>query len=287
MANLAVQIFTFTSTESAAVDELVTGMATATVTWTLVGERTIMAPRRTGAGNAVIRHTPLSAQGNVVAATALTKGFTEAIADYYIFYGCCGVVDAADVGKIFRVASVSYLSLGVVRNPKTTTGPQSDEVVKLKNKWIVLTDPADQSPLPTITLPAGAPGQPGTVDGLDIADAHVLATDKVINVPPATLAPAPITPGGNVYAKGEWTYAQSLAQYANSAAVPVLVDMESFGIASTALALGRDLRVLVLRVATDALSDKPGQSDAEQQRRLTARLPELAAVLARIIDFSG
>lgn len=285
MANLAVQIFTFTSTETAAVDELITGMTA--VAWTSVGDRVITAPRRRGGGNAVIRHTPLSAQGNVIAGTALIKGFTQAPADYYIFYGCCGTIDANDVGKIFRVASVSYLSLGVVRNPKATTGPPPDEVVKLKNKWIVPTDPADQSPLPTVTLPAGAPGQPGTVDGLDIDDAHVLATDKVIHVPPASAAPEPITPGGNVYSKEEWTYAQSLAQYANSATGPVLVDMESFGIASTALALGRDLRVLVLRVPTDALSDKSGQSDPLQQQLLTAQLPALAAALARIIDCSG
>jgi nucleoside phosphorylase len=171
MANLAVQIFTFTGTETAAVDELITGMTA--VAWTSVGDRVITAPRRTGGGNAVIRHTPLSAQ------------------------------------------------------------------------------------------------------------------DKVIHVPAASAAPEPITPGGNVYTKQEWTYAQSLAQYTNSTTGPVLVDMESFGIASTALALGRDLRVLALRVATDALGDKSGQSDPEQQRLLTAQLPALAAALARIIDFNG
>src|ERR1700738_4501938 len=87
MADLAVQIFTFTTTESAAVDELITGMAT--VTWTPAGDGAIGTPRRTAAGTTVIRHTPLSAQGNVVAGTALTKGFTQAPADYYIFYGCC------------------------------------------------------------------------------------------------------------------------------------------------------------------------------------------------------
>lgn len=310
MADLAVQIFTFTATESAAVDSLLETIEQET--GAALSGRAITVPRPGGGGNALIRHKPLSAQGNVIAGTALAGALVERAADYYIFYGCCGVVEPSDKSKIFRVASVSYLSLGVVRPAKNETEQPTDddpdktnasdgdsaataaaeepEVVKLKNKWIVETTPSDQSPLPKIDLPAGAPGQPGTVNGLGVADAHVLATDKVINVPPAGEAPAPSpTGGGSVYPKGEWTYAQALAQYTSSpqADGPVLIDMESFGIASTARAFGRDERVLVLRVATDALTDKEKQSPAEQERLLVQQLPALSATLQRIIDSSG
>jgi hypothetical protein len=281
MADLAVQIFTFTTTESGAVDLLLAVMANQT--WSRVGAQVIVSPRRTSPGVAQIRHTPLSAQGNVIAGTALAKAFIEAPADYYIFYGCCGVVDAAIIGQVFRVASVAYLSLGSVR-PRRRFLRSPDETVRLKNKWIVDTSPADHPPLPTVVLPAGAAGQPGTPNGLDIRDAHVLATDKVVYVKPAARAPSPVAPGSSVFEKDEWTYAESLAHHIRSAQSPVLVDMESFGIASTALALGCYLNVLILRVATDALSNKHSQSDTQQQNLLMRGLPALAAALARIMD---
>jgi nucleoside phosphorylase len=230
-----------------------------------------------------ISHTPLSAQGNVVAGTALARAFTEVQADYYIFYGCCGVVDAGNVGQVFRVASVAYLSLGSVR-PRRRFLRLPDETVKLKNKWIVDTGPTEHPPLPTVVLPAGGAGQPGTGKGLHIKDAHVIATDKVVYIAPAATAPSPTASGSSVFEKGEWTYAESLAHHIRSDAGPVLIDMESFGIASTALALGCYLNVLILRVATDALSDKHTQSDPEQRNLLMGGLPALAAVLARIMD---
>jgi hypothetical protein len=59
--------------------------------------------------------------------------------------------------------------------------------------------------------------------------------------------------------------------------------METFGIASTMHALGLSERVIVLRVVTDALSDKAGQSDQEQLNFLRAGLAELAAAMATIL----
>jgi hypothetical protein len=281
MANVAIQIFTFTSTESDAVDQLFDTMTNATpTTWSQTGVRVISSPRQRSLGTAVVTHTPLSAQGNVIAGTALARAFTEASADYYIFYGCCGTVHKSNVGNVFRVATVSYISLGAVR---PATAP--DEMVKLKNKWIVNTGTPGDLPLPPVVLPAGAPGQPGTLDGLGIGDAVVLATDKVIHVPPAAKVPAPVPPGGNVFPKEEWTYAESLAHHVNAAiGSVVLIDMESFGIASTAIALGCDLRVLILRVPTDTLGDKKGQTDAQQLALLVGGHPALLDVLARIMD---
>lgn len=93
---------------------------------------------------------------------------------------------------------MSYLSLGVIV-------PSPDgEVVKLQNKWIVRTQPDEQSPLDPIALGGGAAGTPGSVFGLEVPDAHILATDKVIKIAPG-VAPVPIdtAPSGPVYEKGD------------------------------------------------------------------------------------
>jgi len=82
---------------------------------------------------------PLRAQGNVTAATELTRAAYDdekahgSFADYYIFYACCGALDGTLIGEIFRISSVSYMSLGSVKNhrgqvvgttPKQTTTPK-------------------------------------------------------------------------------------------------------------------------------------------------------------------
>lgn len=179
---------------------------------------------------------------------------------------------------MFRAERVSYLSLGVV------AASADGEVVKLQNKWIVRTQPNEQAPLDPIELGGGAAGAPGSMLGLDVPDAHVLATDKVIKISPG-VAPVPIDtpPSGPIYAKGDWTYSLALALYSRMTTKPVLVDMESFGIASTMRALGLCERVLVLRVATDSLSDKADQSDLDQLDFLRAGLAELAAAIATIL----
>jgi nucleoside phosphorylase len=225
-----------------------------------------------------VEHHPLSAQGNVVAAAALSRSTRENRADYYVFYGCCGTVDSKLVGQVFRAAQVSYLSLGVV------VASPDGEVVKLQNKWIVRTQPDEQAPLDAIELGGGSAGAPGSAWGLGVPDAHVLATDKVIKVSPG-VAPVPIDtpPSGPIYAKGDWTYSLALALYSGMATKPVLVDMESFGIASAMRALGLCERVVVLRVVTDALSDKAGQRDQDQLDFLRAGLAELAAAIATIL----
>lgn len=286
MADVSIVIFTFTYNEATAVRSFLQSLiddARPTV-WTamLLGE-TITATLSDGR-SVQIQHKPLSAQGNTVAAAALGRAVTESgDADYFFFYGCCGAIDGDLIGQAFRVATVSYISLGKVY--KSATG---DEAVRLKNKWIVRTEPSDQAPLPTIVLPAGGKGAPGSLTGLDVPDAHALATDKVVHIAVASEAPNPIRVDnlGPVYAKGEWTYAQALKQYADAAMGPVLVDMESFGIASAMRSLGLDERVIVLRVVTDALSDKEGQGDDDQLALLMGGLPTLAATLATIIGVS-
>ncbi len=59
--------------------------------------------------------------------------------------------------------------------------------------------------------------------------------------------------------------------------------METFGIASTMEAMGLGLRVVVLRVVTDALTDKQGQTDAVQLARLRAGSNQLAGAIATML----
>lgn len=284
VADVTVAIFTFTKNEATAVTELMTRLC---VDLPAFGP-TIWAPTRPGeealegclsdGRTARLEHHALSAQGNVVAAAALSRSTRENLADYYVFYGCCGTVDPGQIGKVFRAERVSYLSLGVVA--ATADG----EVVQLQNKWLVRTQPSEQAPLEAIELRAGSAGAPGSVWGLSVPDAHVLATDKVIKISPGA-APAPLASqsGDPVYAKENWPYSLALALHSQMATQPILVDMESFGIASTMRALGLCERVLVLRVASDALTNKVDQREQDQLEFLRAGLPDLAAAIATIL----
>lgn len=281
-------IFTFTRNEATAVTELLARLygdlpVFGATVWTPTkpGEEALEG-RLSDGRTARLEHHPLSAQGNVVAAAALSRSTRENRADYYVFYGCCGTVDSKLVGQVFRAERVSYLSLGVV------VASPDGEVVKLKNKWIVRTHPDEQAPLAAIELRAGSAGAPGSVSGFDLPDAHILATDKVIKVSPG-IAPVPIeTPSsGPVYAQEDWTYALALALYSGMATKPVLIDMESFGIASAMRALGLCERVVVLRVATDSLSDKANQSEQDQLEFLREGSPELAAAIATILGIEA
>lgn len=284
MADVTVAIFTFTSNEATAVTELLARLYVdlsvfGTTVWTPTkqGEE-VLEGRLSDGRTARVEHHPLSAQGNVVAAAALSRSTRENRADYYVFYGCCGTVDSTLVGQVFRAERVSYLSLGVV------VASPDGEVVKLKNKWLVRTHPDEQAPLAAIELRAGSAGAPGSVSGFDLPDAHILATDKVIKVSPG-VAPVPIETlsSGPIYAKEDWTYSLALALYSGMATKPVLIDMESFGIASAMRALGLCERVVVLRVVTDALTDKADQSEQDQLDFLRTGLAELAAAISTIL----
>ncbi|MHA7651694.1 hypothetical protein ACX9NE_22265 [Mycobacterium sp. ML4] len=284
MADVTVAIFTFTKNEATAVTELLTRLCVdlpvfGTTVWRPAKPGDEASEGRLSDGRtARLEHHALSAQGNVVAAAALSRSTRENRADYYVFYGCCGTVDPNLIGRVFRAERVSYLSLGVV------AASADGEVVQLQNKWIVRTQPSEQAPLEAIELRAGAAGAPGSVWGLAVPDAHVLATDKVIKVSPG-IPPAPLNSASGVpiYAKENWTYSLALALHSQIATQPILVDMESFGIASTMRALGLCERVLVLRVASDALTNKADQPDQDQLEFLRAGLPELASAVATIL----
>ncbi|TMS45964.1 hypothetical protein [Mycobacterium sp. DBP42] len=275
-----------------------------------------------------VRHRHLNVQGNVTAARELVReAIDHSEADYYVFYGCCGALNGSHVGQVYRVSRVSYLSLGSVRPatgedpldsstnetvPSTSNAmdtaatadgaPVNDsdgdqiedvasvrEVVKLKNKWIVHTADSVQAPLGSIALPSGSATAPGRLRLLTIPDAYVLATDKVITVPPAPNAPPPANrdhTGTPFFEEEEWTYGEALAHCATYLPDPVLIDMETYGLASALDTLRLGWRVLVLRVVTDALTNKNEQGDDQQQDLLMARLPVLADALATIIGIT-
>jgi hypothetical protein len=172
VADVTVEIFTFTTNEATAVTELLTRLyidvpVFGPTVWTptKLGEEALEG-RLSDGRTARLEHHRLSAQGNVVAAAELTRSVwgnrEKNRADYYVFYGCCGTVDSKLVGQVFRAAWVSYMSLGVV------VASPDGEVVKLKNKWIVRTQPNKQAPLDAIELPAGSTGAPGSVSGLGL-----------------------------------------------------------------------------------------------------------------------
>jgi hypothetical protein len=89
-----------------------------------------------------------------------------------------------------------------------------------------------------------------------------------------------------VYAADEWTYGQALAHCRDHVPGPILIEMETFGIASTMRALTLDDRVLVLRVVTDALSNKEKQTKQQQFELLTGQLHVLGHVLATIMGIA-
>jgi nucleoside phosphorylase len=299
VGDVSIAIQTFTETEAAAVRGLLGILSNpsgpnATV-WTAKLRGEVIEGKLSDGSTARIQHTALLAQGNAIAGAALARATKDTIqnwdVDYFIFYGCCGAVEPALVGQVFRVDWVSYMSLGVV-DPAP-----GGEVVKLRNKWIVPTEPNTQAPLKPIELPAGSASAPGSVFGLDLNDAHVLATDQVVHVSPGKLPKGPIKtpppPASPIYKKGEWTYSEGLAWYIDLAKrwatppdkpKPVLIEMESFGIASTMEALGLSYRVIVLRVVTDWLSNHQAQTDKEQLDLLMKGLPGLASALGTILE---
>lgn len=230
-----------------------------------------------------LTHTALQAQGNVVVGAELARTFTgrRTPPDYVVFFGCAGAIRKANVGGAYLVAETRYLSLGtVVDRPG---GAPGDEIVTLKNKWICAqVDDPEVHALPTEVFPLV--GGTGTRDlrketGIDAA--RVLATDKVVRVSP-TVGPLRGSRGNpNLWPKSEWTYGEAIAHIIEtSSGLDVLVEMESYGIAAVTRALGLGEKVVVLRIATDALADKSATDDQQESLLIDGRLALLELIKA-------
>jgi len=276
MESRSVQIVTFNANEASAVNGFISQLVAAQDSiWRFDGPFVALAQ---GTPKQSIRHVPLSAQGNTMAAGQVARFFSDSKPqDFVIFYGCAGAINPANVGSAFLVKGSYYASLGTVEMKG------GRENVTLKNKWIVDTG-TNQTPLDALELPRAS-----SDDSLNlpirtgISTAHVIATDKVVRVTP-TIAPTPISttlPHAR-YAKAEWTYAQSLAYFASSHSGDLLVEMESFGICTIAHALGIADQTLILRIATDDLVNH-ATSDKQQFDLLWAGRTALARLVLAVL----
>lgn len=316
MADRNVTIFTFNNNEALAVDSLldsyVDGSTGGSVRWRIPSRNSDKIVGELANGEtAEIRHKPLRAQGNVIAGAELARtalqnlDATDPADDIYIYYACCGALDAGLKGNAYRVSRVQYISLGSVKPVKSkdknaATSAASEEpasagyvevveTAKLKNKWFVRTDPSWQEPLSSIALPTGTDAAPGRLRFLNIDPAFVLATDKVIEILPARDAPPSngSDSQGPIYKDAEWTYGQALAQCRDHCkeelSGPILIEMETFGVAQIALATGLLRRVLVIRVVTDGLLNKSDQPTGTQLEILMDNRSVLDHALATIM----
>src|SRR5437867_8817805 len=283
MPDLRVEIVTFNDNEGAAIECLFDDILSPPSSWGRRGRDTIVL--RSGR-DYVLRHVALRAQGNVVAAARLAELFADRkpCPDYVLFYGCAGALDPNDVGHAFLVGQVSYASLGTVAS--ATSGSPVSEHVTLKNKWLCDTNPHEVEPLASVSF-REALGD-GLIDlraATSLTPAHVVATDKVIKVAAASAPPAAQRPGPPrpIYKKDEWTYSHTLAFARHqSAPLPVLVEMESFGIGMVAKALKYEDRVVIIRIVTDDLLNH-ATSDLQQQQFLRVGRIAVARLLKAII----
>jgi hypothetical protein len=98
----------------------------------------------------------------------------------------------------------------------------------------------------------------------------VLGTEAVVHRLPHTKTPKENVPGmSGHWADNDWTYGEAMAHVIDrTAGTDTLVDMESYGIATTTRALGLGERVIGMRVATDALKGKKTDKLGGGQGRL-------------------
>lgn len=289
MPTTRVKIVTFNQNESDAVTELLDDIRNVPGSpWSGTTAPQVTIRRSApGGNNWIVEHDHLRAQGNVLAGMKLADYFHthRARPDYVLFYGCAGATDSAWKDKFFVVRDVVYMSLGTVESRAGV------EHVVLKNKWICHVDnPQADAPLAASQLAMGRGGN-GRVNVLAISgmqSARVAATDKVVKVA-VDSPPTPETPGPphDVYKNGGWSYGQALGHIVDEAklSIPVIVDMESFGIAKAAEALGVDDRVVICRVTTDALSDHGTSGNNNNQKaQLSAGRAQLARVLLALLN---
>jgi hypothetical protein len=256
-----------------------------------------------------IKHVDLGAQGNVNSAKYVMNFYTaHRSGDNLLFFGCCGATAHEDLGKAFLVRNVSYMALGSVRlfsrKPKTRVAVRDVfkskdgkvqlvdaelEVVSLSNKWFTETDSSD-GPLPNAACRYVLDGYPieiCKITGISAAD--VVSTENVIKRHPGDVHPLPVTK--TEYEAGGWTFGQSLNYFLSNQGsgsnedVPLLIDMESYGVLTATEALSLSENVLILRITTDGLADH-GRSK-QRQILLDGRVALCRILIALLSPFDG
>ena len=207
----------------------------------------------------IVEHKSLRAQGNLSAASELASVFRpeESHPDLLLFFGCCGSIDEKLVGHAFLVKHVHYMALGKVETAILNESHEGKvaqtigERVTLKSKWLI--------PTATAVLPHRFTSfDSALLDPLSkktqIRTAVAIATEAVIRVAPSNSVP--LETGDD-----EWSYSEGIRYLKERARskfrdLPIVVDMESQGIATFANQLDVQSQVLVLRVVTDSLTNK-------------------------------
>jgi hypothetical protein len=297
MAKIRIDIVTFNGNEAAAVNQLFRDMYTIFRPWCSTGNSVITLQHRRLRNSYEINHRPLNAQGNVVAAGCLAGFYERKNPDppeYVLFYGCAGALNKNDVSKAFLVEQASYASLGTVANnvhcQRQNINCLLGEKVTLKNKWLCDTDasPKEVDPLELIKFNQvlGKGFLFSLAHAKFLHSAHVVATDKVIKVGPATRPPRPKGRSASpnpIYVKGEWSYSEILAFAKNTYGhLPIIVEMESYGIGRIAKAAKLLDRIVIIRIVTDYLEDH-SSSDKVQRSLLKERCLIIGLLLLEII----
>lgn len=230
-------------------------------------------------GRVLVQHHHRAAQGNLTAATALVQlalgghspphsaiGMASAF-DLYVFYGCAGSSAQDLQGRIVVVDRASYCALG-----KVATLSSGEEAFYLKSKWLIPTT-HDDGPFPEIKFPLASQ----VAQTLNLEVAAAVSTEAVVNVDPAEIVaePQPVE-----HPPEEWRFATALSTVQQRVfPLPLVVDMESYGIASMTKELDLEDRVVILRVVTDGLSDKTPANDLGQEASLRDRARDMLSVI--------
>jgi len=326
MRNLRIHIVTFNDAEATAVETLfrdieAPGPSPAT-SWIRTNNTLT---RRSSGGLEEITHRPLGAQGNVAAGTALLETFTREFPwpDYVVFYACAGATRDDFVGHAFLVDSSSYVSLGTVATApgsayvvpvRAAIGAALDaaqtlledlhtrgimtgsigplkaewpvEYVTLKNKWLCQTA-SEVEPFEEVRFSEALWQDVDLLAATGLDTAHVAGTDKVVKVGPGQRPiQDPALPLGT-YRKDEWSYGEALAFIEERCdPLPLLVEMEAYGIGRAMDALRLRKHVAIIRIVTDALANKDAMNQSphlSQDVLMNDWLCVLACVLGSMI----
>jgi len=291
-----VALVTFTSTEKSAIVKL---LADLSPDWKAEAPTHDVDKWQRGVshGTLVVHHFEQNAQGNLAAATKLAALRFGSTLEYqfFVFYGCAAGYGTSRGATPYLVRAARYAGLGKVTAPKTDQDSTPAERFRLKTKWmfpVAEKDTALDDPLPAadgrvdpfkrITFPL--------VDRLGLPElprAAVLSTEAVVDLPDVPPAGAPedkFDVEASEFTDDLLTFAETIAYAQSLSEDDLLVDMETYGIASIMLSLGLRHRVLVVRVPTDSNGDKANQPKQKQAQLLAEEVTVLESVLLTLKD---
>lgn len=229
-----------------------------------------------------VHHFKKLTQGNVGAATTLAAlRLDETTYDYFVFFGCAGSYGPL-TNEAHVVESVMYAALGEV---KTVAGePCGDansphEAFELKSKWMFPTEDSSVHRLRWLDFPLASKLRTPRPRASVVSTEAVVLVDTSVHNGPSEKFDAK----NHEFERGATMgFSETLAHVDHSTEMPLLIDMESYGIASLMYAMDLSHRVLVVRVPTDGLSDKLDQTKTSQADLLRENSDALAEILSEL-----